>query len=106
MQQNQSNSITVYRGQTLDKNVLERLKSSLGCLISTNTIISTTCNYNVACGFGSDPENGVIFEINIPNTDNNILHPFTDISKLSSMSYEEEILFFAGAVFRIDSVNK
>ncbi|CAF3764111.1 unnamed protein product [Rotaria sp. Silwood1] len=49
---------------------------------------------------------GVIFEINTIKASYNILHPFADISKLSVIQDEEEILFFAGTVFRINSVEK
>ena len=49
---------------------------------------------------------GVVFEINIVNTTNNMFHPFVDITRFSSRPSEEEILFFAGAVFHIDSVEK
>lgn len=51
-------------------------------------------------------EVGVIFEINITNASDNTLQPFADISGLSLMPHEQEILFFTGSMFHIDSVEK
>ena len=68
--------------------------------------MSTTRDEIFAHGFISGAEDGVIFEINVVNLANNMLHPFVDISKYSSCPHEKEVLFFAGAVFRIDSVEK
>jgi tetratricopeptide (TPR) repeat protein len=68
--------------------------------------MSTSRKKDVARGFISGAEVGVIFEINTESTSYNILHPFADISQFSTMSDEEEILFFAGTVFRIDSVRR
>ncbi|CAF5119902.1 unnamed protein product [Rotaria sp. Silwood1] len=106
IKQQKENYSTVYRGQILGKNDLENLQSNIGCLISINTIMSTSRNEHVAREYISGAEVGVILEINTISASDNILHPFADISQFSSMSDEEEILFFAGAVFRINSVQK
>ncbi|CAF4180179.1 unnamed protein product [Rotaria sordida] len=106
IKQQKENYSTIYRGQILGKNDLENLQSNIGRLISINTIMSTSRNENVARGFIYGAEVGVIFEINTISASDNILRPFADISQLSVMSSEEEILFFAGAVFRINSVQK
>ncbi|CAF1397698.1 unnamed protein product [Rotaria sordida] len=106
IKQQKENYSTIYRGQILGKNDLENLQFNIGRLISINTIMSTSRNENVARGFIYGAEVGVIFEINTISASDNILHPFADISQLSVMSSEEEILFFAGAVFRINSVQK
>ncbi|CAF1309606.1 unnamed protein product [Rotaria sordida] len=97
---------TFYRGQILGKNDLENLESNIGRLISMHTLMSTSRKEDVARKFISGAEVGVIFEINTISASDNILHPFADISQLSVISDEEEILFFAGAVFRINSVQK
>ncbi|CAF1190164.1 unnamed protein product [Rotaria sp. Silwood1] len=68
--------------------------------------MSTSHRENVAREFIAGAEVGVIFEINTIKASYNILHPFADISKLSVIQDEEEILFFAGTVFRINSVEK
>ncbi|CAF4237768.1 unnamed protein product, partial [Rotaria sordida] len=59
-----------------------------------------------ARGFIYGAEVGVIFEINTISASDNIFHPFVDISQFSLIRSEEEILFFADAVFRINSVQK
>ncbi|CAF1420529.1 unnamed protein product, partial [Rotaria sordida] len=105
-QQQQKNYSTVYRGQILGKNDLENLQSNIGRLISINTLMSTSRNENIARTFTAGAEVGVIFEINTISASDNIFHPFADISQFSSILDEEEILFFAGAVFRINSVEK
>ena len=66
--------------------------------------MSTTRDQGIARAFVADVvETAVIFEIDIGNVDNNTIYPFADISRFSKFP-EQEILFFAGAVFRIDSV--
>ncbi|CAF2948621.1 unnamed protein product [Rotaria sp. Silwood2] len=69
-------------------------------------MFSTSRNETVARVFIMDSELGVLFEITISNTSDNIFHPFADITELGHIPDEEETLFFAGAVFRIDSVQK
>jgi tetratricopeptide (TPR) repeat protein len=103
IQQSEKISPIVYRGQMMKKKELEILQSNIGRLISMNTIISTTTDENVARGFIAGAEIAVIFYINIANTNSNHLYPFADISRLSSMPHEKEVLFFPSAVFRIDS---
>lgn len=103
-QQNQFPSI-VYRGQIMKKKELEIFKSKIGHLISTNTIMSTSIDKNIARGFAADAEVGVIFHIHVTNMNSSHLHPFADISRFSSIPSEEEILFFSGSVFRIDSID-
>ncbi|CAF4544167.1 unnamed protein product [Rotaria sp. Silwood2] len=106
IKQQKENYSTVYRGQILGKNDLENLQCNVGRLISINTTMSTSRNENVARTFIAGAEIGVIFEINTISASYNILHPFADISQFSLTSDEEEVLFFAGAVFRINSVQK
>lgn len=65
-------------------------------------MMSTSRRADIAHQFICGAEVGVTFEINITNTSSNILHPYADISKLSSVPNEEEFLFFLGAFFRID----
>jgi tetratricopeptide (TPR) repeat protein len=101
---------TLYRAQKIKKNDLENLKSNIGSLISTNTIMSTTRNLSVADTFLTPNENveanefSTLFEINVENGTKSICYSFADISEFSQFPDEEEVLFFAGAVFRVDSV--
>ena len=90
-QQQQNQSFTVYRGQILDKNTIDNLKSSIGNYISINTLMSTSRNENVALGFIHGTSNGVIFQINIENSISNVFKSFIDISEFSSIVKEEEI---------------
>jgi tetratricopeptide (TPR) repeat protein len=66
--------------------------------------MSTTCNRNVAGLFLSNDEVKVLFEIDMINANSNIVHAFADISQSSVFLEEEEVLFFAGAVFHIESI--
>lgn len=78
--QNNNPSI-VYRGQILNKNTIENLKSNIGRFISINTFMSTSCNEEVARCFILGAENGVIFKINIQTQIFNTFKSFIDISK-------------------------
>ncbi|CAF1343012.1 unnamed protein product [Rotaria sordida] len=99
------NFSTVYRGQIMNKNELEKLKLNIGSLVSINTILSTSCNEKIARSFILDAEDAVIFKINIPNRNDNSFMPFIDISKsIGISSEEEEVLFFVGTGFSIDSI--
>ncbi|CAF4124542.1 unnamed protein product, partial [Rotaria sordida] len=97
----------VYRGQSMNKTELEKLKKlNRGSLVSINTILSTSRNETVARLFiheGED-EDAVIFKINIPNQNDNSFKPFIDISEISEIPREEEVLFFVGTVFSIHSI--
>ncbi|CAF2840263.1 unnamed protein product, partial [Rotaria sp. Silwood2] len=104
-QQQQSPSV-VYRGQSLNKHTITTLKSNVGHLISINTIMSTSCDEEVARSFIFGATHGVIFKINIQNQTSYVSKQFIDISHFSSMSEEKEILFFAGTIFSIDSVKQ
>ena len=97
---------TIYRGQRIKPNELEILKSNVRQAISFNTIISTTRDEAVARMFVADAELAIIFEIHMPNHVDNSLCPFADISQKSSYKNEEEILFFAGMTFQVDSIEK
>ncbi|CAF1067547.1 unnamed protein product [Adineta steineri] len=98
------NHTIVYRGQSLKTNQLEILLSNVGNLFSTNTMLSTTKNRNVAQIFLSNDEVKVLYEITIENTNYDTIHVFANITELSVFLQEEEVLFFAGTVFRIESI--
>jgi hypothetical protein len=100
------NFTVLYRGQTIKDNELKILESNVGHLISFNTLISTSRNPAVAHAFASNPKNAIIFEIHMTGEKNNSLCPFADISEYSFFGDEEEILFFPGSTFRIDSIEK
>ena len=97
----------VYRGQIMKKSQLKILQAHVNNLISINTIMSTSRDRLVAEIF-RDIENesiiGVLFEMKIKNATDFIRYPFADIRGFSPYADEEEILFFPGALFRVNSV--
>lgn len=97
----------VYRGQSLSKDELKKLKQSIGKLISINSFLSTTLYPEMAkiyAGGTSDLER-VIFKINFnPKIDG--IKPFADITLISQFPQEGEILFMLGSIFQIDSVSR
>jgi tetratricopeptide (TPR) repeat protein len=103
-EQQGTNYGTVYRGQTMKIDHLQNLISNVGNLISMNTIMSTTRNRNVAGIFLSNDEVKVLFEIDMTNDNSNNVHAFADIHQWSVFQEEEEVLFFAGAVFCVESI--
>jgi tetratricopeptide (TPR) repeat protein len=100
--------LVVYRGQiisTAELRIIE--KNQKKGFISMNTFLSTTDDYNQAVRFsgigtGSLPDGleSVVYQITVGQT----RQPFANISSLSTISTENEILFSIGTVFRIDSV--
>ncbi|CAF1374728.1 unnamed protein product [Didymodactylos carnosus] len=102
--------LTVYRGQTIDADELERLKENQSGLISMNTFLSTTMDKDVAliyAGNGSDRPllESVLFEINADNRKTKKSR-FAAIKEHSYFQDEEEILFSIDTVFRIEAVGK
>jgi tetratricopeptide (TPR) repeat protein len=101
--------ITLYRGQQLSPDELNKFKDNIGRLISMNTFLSTSLNQSAAkifAGNGSDrPEReSVLFEISIDP--NKVKHPFGRIDHVSYMNDEKEILFSMATIFRIESVTE
>ncbi|CAF1323725.1 unnamed protein product [Rotaria sordida] len=97
--------LIVYRGQFMCYDELEKLKTSIGNLISTNSFFSTTTDINVARIFAHNCHNkiGVLFQIEIENNLNSII--YADITNYSRIPDEKEVLFHIGAVFQINSVS-
>ncbi|CAF1166857.1 unnamed protein product [Adineta ricciae] len=98
--------MTLYRGQVMSTEELDRLKRNVGTLFSMNGFFSTTRTLNVAKNFlESSRRDGlqpVLFEI---TADSNIRHVvFADIEQLSNIDGEDEVLFSIGSVFKIESV--
>ncbi|CAF2911888.1 unnamed protein product, partial [Rotaria sp. Silwood2] len=107
-EEHKENYPTLYRGQKMNKTDLEKFQSNVGHLISWNSFLSTSRNRNVAEMFsgGSETDFGVIFEINMQNATHDTWKPFADISVFSSISDEQEVLFFIGTVFLVESVEE
>jgi len=100
--------LTVYRGQFISKDEINRLKTTIGELLSMNSFLSTSSNKDKAIEFATsrsppnDELTSILLEINV-----NIKSPskpLADIRHLSAFAEEEEILFMFGCVFRIDNI--
>jgi tetratricopeptide (TPR) repeat protein len=102
--------IHVYRGQLMSNSEVERLKMSIGKLISFNSFLSASLIESQAVAFQKNGStmNGlqrVLFEINA-DPQVVISKPFADVSSHSDISSEYEVLFMLGCVFRIKDVCK
>ncbi|CAF1519223.1 unnamed protein product [Adineta steineri] len=96
----------VHRGKKLSLAIIQQLIDHQGSLTSMNGFLSTTVDYQVAVAFssGGTINNGfgnVIYEM---HTDENISRPFASIKDISHFKDEEEVLFSAGSIWKIESV--
>jgi hypothetical protein len=99
--------ISLYRGQGLHINVLNKLKENLGKLVTMTSFLSTSKDRMVAkifAGFDhSDPMlPSILYTINIDSNDTRAI--FADIHHLSYISDEKECLFSLRSMFRIDRI--
>ena len=107
--QKQDDSWTLYSGFQLHEDEFERLKNSIGSLISVNSFLSTSRDINVArifAGVGviEDRLVRVLLEIQAnPASLQSVF--FADISHISQFRDEEEVLFSLGSTFRIFSID-
>ncbi|CAF1640191.1 unnamed protein product, partial [Adineta ricciae] len=102
-----SKILTVYRGQSLSKKDLNKLKECSQGLMSFNCFLSTSVDQKVAFAYTeSNVHNsdsvGVLFTISVDTSLNTV--PFANIRDLSRFDSEEEILFSMNSVFRIDEI--
>ena len=103
-------SQTVYRGQIMSADELQKLKNNLGGIYSANTFMSTTTKSDVALWFNSDAFDRpylerVLFQIDFENDiDGKLKIPFANVQHVSFNSDENEVLFGMGSVFRIVDV--
>jgi tetratricopeptide (TPR) repeat protein len=100
---------TVYRGQLIAPNELQKLKDNVGGLVSMNTYLSTTKLCAVASDYAGNGSGhpfieSVVFEIEMDVK--KVIKPFADIQQVSIMKDEGEILFSIGTVFKIESVDE
>ncbi|CAF1154448.1 unnamed protein product [Adineta steineri] len=102
-----SQSRCVFRGQRLHKYDLYKLAKSEGKLISMTSFLSTSLDHDVAEMFAEDtladsPFRSVIYKIFIESNTNKIV--CADISDLSEVVDEQEVLFSIRSLFRIERV--
>jgi tetratricopeptide (TPR) repeat protein len=90
----------------MTKTELDQLQASIGELMSVHSFFSTTPDYGMASAFtqARDGFVSVLFEIEI-DTNLKDTKPFADITQLSYMPGEKEILFGMSAIFRVVSID-
>jgi tetratricopeptide (TPR) repeat protein len=103
-------SKTVFRGKKLSSDILQQLKDNIGHPISMNGFLSTTERCDVASMFAGiegiqNEYQSVIFEMRINNT-SNLTRPYANISELSAIEDDSEILFSMGFVWKIKSMEE
>ena len=98
---------TLYRGQGLSTADFDKLKNTLGGLLSFNSFLSTSkcwefSRFMAESSSHSRETVGILFVMTIDPTLTST--PFADIGELSYFAGEAEVLFSMHSVFRIDEV--
>ena len=101
----QGQSLIVYRGQRLSRIDFDKLKKSEGGLMSFNSFLSTSRSRDMPFLLAESAAQamdiyGIVFVISIDPKMTGAL--FADVSEISYMQGEDEILFTMHSVFRID----
>ena len=101
-QRDQLSEVTLYRGQSMSKAQVEKLKRNVGGFLSFNNFLSTTLQERIARNFLIGSETGVLFETHIdPKIRKFPMVNIELISYLHSDQNEQEFLFAMGSLFRI-----
>ena len=95
--------LTLYRGKMLSGSVLQQLIDNSGGLISMNGFLSTTRETDVSLMYAGDEKvrpgyNSVLFQLRV---DESMKRPFADISQLSDISDDAEVLFSVGTIWEV-----
>jgi tetratricopeptide (TPR) repeat protein len=104
-----SRTFTVYRGLGMPMKVFnETIRQEVNNLLAFDTFLSTSLKRNVALMFAQHNSNAddesILLEMEIDS--DKLQRPFADVSRLSEVDREDEILFSIGTVFRIDHVSE
>jgi tetratricopeptide (TPR) repeat protein len=96
----------LFRGQIMEKNIVEEIRANTGGLLSISNFNSTTSDRKVALEFALRPilnrnQVRILMEITADKCET---VPMASISKSSVFKYEEEWLFSMGSVFRIGAL--
>jgi hypothetical protein len=100
--------ISLYRGQSIHINDLNKLIKNLGKLVSIPSFLSTSTSkeigimYAESSNYGNPETLRSLLTINVDSNDTRAI--FADIRKLSCYSDEEEYLFSLRSMFRIDRI--
>jgi tetratricopeptide (TPR) repeat protein len=105
------NTKTFFRGKRYSVDVIQQFKDNIGHLISLNGLLSTSEDYDISTIFsGLDGKNSdyqsVIFEININCMTKNLIRPYANIREVSANPDENEVLFFMGFVWKLESMEE
>ncbi|CAF1018912.1 unnamed protein product [Adineta ricciae] len=107
-----ANFIKVYRGQCIKRAQVQEMKSNIGGIISFHHFLSTTLRRSKALEFipGSLADPNLVYVLLEIECDQSpspsvLPKPFANVSKLSSMLSEREVLFALGSRFRICTVD-
>lgn len=109
---NPKRTLYVYRGTILSKNELDILliPSAEKKVIWFTSFISASCDREIARKYVGSPSNGnqvsVLYEIQIDDNLDMSTSPFADISQISQVPDELEILMAIGSVFEVESVEE
>lgn len=101
-QRSKLSEMILYRGQSMSREQIEKLKRNIGGFISFNNFLSTTLQERIARNFLIGSETGVLFEMHIdPKIGKFPVVNIELISYLHSDQNEQEFLFAMGSLFRI-----
>jgi tetratricopeptide (TPR) repeat protein len=100
--------IRVYRGQYMSNEELNKIKSSVGQFLSTNSFLSTSIDMQEALSFLdysilTNNFQRVLFIIDA-NPDVEGIKSFANITSHSYFNDEQEVLFMLGSIFRINRI--
>ena len=103
-----SQIITVYRGQHIRIDELQKVKDSINGLFSMNTFFSTSIDRDVSRTFALKSNDiklvsilyEIIIDMDVPAA------PFSNVGGQSLFNSEQEILFSADAIFRVESADE
>lgn len=101
-------TIRVYRSQLLSKDEIQFLENSLGCLLSSNSFLSTSIHRELALVFlkqsaSTNDLEQVLVEIDA-NPSYTTLKPFGFIKCDNSYRQPEEVVFSIGSIFRLMNI--
>lgn len=105
-----SSPVHVYRAQAMSKEEISRLQKCEGAYISFNSFLSTSLERQAAIVFlntfvQSQDLQRVLFEIDAdPQLEN--IQPFSEISSLSEIPSESEVLFMMGSIFQLRQMKR
>ena len=109
--QRRQSKFVVYRSQLMHVTQACDISTNPVKFVSNNPFFSTSTNPEVAEVYSgvqdTNPEKvPVRLEITIEGSRNSTRYPYAFIEELSRFAQEDEVLFFPGALFRLDSVEK